>query len=175
MPTKRVVALTGTPGTGKTTVSRMLAKRGWNVLELNRAIVKQKLYTRWDARRATFIADMSAVRNFVKQKIKFGNWIVVSHLSHLLPPKMIDVVIVLRCRPETLAMRLRRKRWSKSKINENVEAEFIGLIASEARQKHKQVFEIDTTRRSSSQTIAAIEKVLKGSGESYRKSIDWLM
>ena len=86
---------------------------------------------------------MGKITNFVKKRTKKGDWIIDSHLSHLLPPKIIDKVIVLRCDPTELERRLRKKGWSRKKIQENVEAEMIGLIAWEAR-KHRKVLEIDS-------------------------------
>jgi len=170
-----VIAITGTPGTGKTAVSAILKRHGWQVLDLNKEIVRNKLYTGRDTKRKSFIADMPAVQRFVKKNIKSGDWLVVSHLSHLLPASMVDAVIVLRCRPDRLRLRLKAKRWSKAKVNENFEAELIGLIAVEARQKHRKVYDIDTTKRTAKQSAALIGKVLKGKGERYRTTIDWLM
>ncbi len=171
---ERLIVLTGTPGTGKTATARLLKKYGWKVLELNKEIVKNRLYTKRDVRRNTFIADMRAVRTYVKGETKAGDWIVVSHLSHLLPKTMVDKVIILRCQPEKLKARLKRKRWSAEKINENVEAELISLISAEARDVHKNVYEIDTTDRKAAGTAKEIEKVLKGGGERYRTAVEWL-
>jgi adenylate kinase len=170
----RVVVLTGTPGTGKTTVGRLLGKSGWDVLELNREIVKNRLYSSRDVRRDTFVADMTAVRSFVRKETKTGKWIVVSHLAHLLPTSTVSTVVVLRCQPDKLRTRLRRKGWSAAKVEENVEAELISLISAEARQKHKKVYEIDTTDNKPANVVKAMEKVLKGRGEIYRTPVEWL-
>ena len=166
------VAITGTPGTGKSAVGRALKRRGFYVLELNKAIVRHKLYAGIDRKRKTFIADMPAIRTFLKKT--FSEGLIVSHLSHLLPAIMVDVVVILRCNPEKLRLRLIRKRWKREKVAENVEAELIGLIAAESRQRHKKVYEIDTTAMTATQAADAIEKVLKGAGERYRTAIDWL-
>jgi adenylate kinase len=140
------ISLTGTPGTGKTRLSKILAKRTkFKILYLNKAVKKHKLYSGYDKERKTYIADMRKVTNFVKKKTKEGNWIIDSHLSHLLSPKIIDKVIVLRCDPKILEERLKRKNWNNKKIQENVEAEMIGLIAWEAR-KHKKVLETESKR-----------------------------
>lgn len=170
----RVVALTGTPGTGKTTASLAMRKYGWKVVDLNREIVKNKLYTGKDMKRKSFIADMRTVNNFVRNKTEEGNWIIASHLSHLLPDSFIEAVIVLRCRPDMLKKRLKLKRWNTKKIDENIEAEMIGLIASEARERHKKVYEIDTTGKKIVHTAALIDKVLKGTGKRYRTAVEWL-
>ena len=169
-----VVALTGTPGTGKTTASLAMKKHGWKVLDLNRAIVSNRLYTGKDMRRKSFIADMRAVGQFVRNKTEEGNWIIASHLSHLLSDSVINVVIVLRCQPDVLRKRLKLKKWSLAKIDENVEAEMISLISSEARERHKKVYDIDTTKCKKTQVVVSIDKVLKGSGKRYKTAVEWL-
>lgn len=83
-----------------------------------------------------------------------------SHISHLLN---VDFAIVLRCSPEELEKRLKKKRWSKEKIRENIEAEMIDLIAVEAEEKlgKERVYEIDTTKKSPEEAVKKMEKVLE--------------
>src|SRR3989338_8543106 len=141
-----VIALTGTPGTGKTSVASELARRGWIHLELSKLVKKEKLYSGWDKKRKTWIVD----------EIKLKNIAVDSHISHILPTKFFSAVFVLRCAPAVLEKRLKSKKWSKEKIRENVEAEIIGLIEWEAKQKHKKVFVINLRKNSVQATANAI-------------------
>ncbi len=141
------VAISGTPGCGKSRLSKILAKKlDFNLLELNKAIKKYKLYSGYDKKRKTYIADMRKVSNFVRKETKQGNWLIDSHLSHYLSPKIIDKVIVLRCNPGVLERRLKKKHWNKSKIQDNVEAEMIGLISYEAKELHKKVLETNSKK-----------------------------
>lgn len=155
------ICITGTPGVGKTKIARALAKKlGYKRLDLNAAIKKEKLCSGYDKIRKCWIADMRKVNKYVNEKTKQGNFIIDSHLAHLLQKRIVDIVIVLRCEPSELKKRLKRKKWSQVKINENYEAELIGLIAWEAK-KHKNVFELDTTGKGASQIVGEIEKLLK--------------
>ena len=133
-----IIAVTGTPGTGKSKSSALFAKKiGHKRVDLNRKIRQNKLFSSYDRLRDTYVADMRKVRKFVKNLAKSKPDIVIdSHVSHELGA---DMVIVLRCRPEELVKRLRNRRWSRRKIEENVEAEFIGIISHEARKRHKKV------------------------------------
>ena len=54
--------------------------------------------------------------------------LVDGHLSHLLP---VNAIILIRCHPSVLRERLSQRAYSKSKIEENVECELIGVIAAE--------------------------------------------
>jgi adenylate kinase len=59
----------------------------------------------------------------------------------------IDTVIVLRCDPNVLKSRLEERSYSESKIKENLEAEAIGVIYSEALETvaKNRLFQLDTT------------------------------
>ena len=165
-----IISITGTPGTGKSMAAKILARKtGCDLLELNREIVKRKLYSSYDRKRKTFVADMAKVRRFVKQYAKGKGCVLVdSHLSHDVGAA---IIIVLRCRPDVLGKRLKKRGWSIAKIRENVEAEMIGVISSEAKGR---VFEIDTTGLTPAAAAAAMERVLKGKGKRYKGSIDWI-
>lgn len=137
-----IIAITGTPGVGKSRLSKVLSKNlGFNVLHLNREIKRHRLYSGYDKKRKTYIADMKKVDKFVKNLTSKGDWIIDSHLSHLLPTKLVDKVIVLRCDIKELERRLKKKRWNKAKIQENIEAEMVDVISYESK-KHKKVLEI---------------------------------
>ncbi len=175
MKSQIIIALTGTPGTGKTAVARELAKiarrrgatsmpSGWLHLELNKLVKKEKLYSGWDKKRKTWIVDENKLEKFVEKFIKENpqkNIVVDSHISHILPAKFFSCVFVMRCEPKVLEARLKRKKWSSKKIRENVEAEIIGLIEWEARRKHKKVSVVDATKIPAAGAASIILKKLK--------------
>lgn len=162
------ISITGTPGCGKSTVSRLVSKRtGLKHININRIIKSKKLYSSYDRKRKAYIADMRKVKAYTR---KLENVILDSHLSHDLNP---DFVFVLRCRPYELEQRMKKRRWRKSKIEENIEAEIIGSISWEARQKNKKVFDIDTTRKTPLQIAKRIEFMIKGKSKK-SDNIDWL-
>jgi len=169
-----VIAITGTPGTGKTQVSRVLARRlHYRHLELNRAIVKYKLYSGYDRKRRSYIADMRKVTGYVKAFVKQNPATIVdSHLAHELPSALVSRVVILRCRPDELKRRLKAKGWSKAKVEENVEAEMIGVIAYEARKRHRNAMEVDATRGPATRIAVRVERALKSRPKS--RPIDWL-
>ena len=163
-----IIAITGTPGVGKSIVAKKVCKMiRYNYFDLNGVIKKKKLYDSYDRKRKSFVVDIAKL----KKKIKVEeNTIFDGHLSHFLKS---DKVFVLRCAPNVLAKRLGNKRWSEKKIEENLEAELIGVIATEARERHKKVYDIDTTRKNPSAVARLIAKIIKGA-KGDRKIIDWI-
>jgi len=162
------ISITGTPGCGKSTVSKILAKRlDLKHININRIIKSKRLYSSYDKKRRAYIADIRKVRTYTK---KLDDVVLDSHLSHDLNP---DMVFVLRCRPYELEQRMKKRSWRRAKIEENLEAEIIGSISWEARQKNKKVFDIDTTKRTPLQVAKKIESYIKGRSKK-SENIDWL-
>lgn len=158
-----LIALTGTPGVGKSTVARILRKKGYKVVALNRVIVKRKLVKGFDEKRKSWIVNLKKVERYLKELAnKNKNKIIVidSHISHLLN---VDFAIVLRCSPKELEKRLKKKRWPEQKIRENVEAEMIDIIAVETEERlgKENMIEIDTTRKKPEEVAKKVEIILK--------------
>ena len=147
-----IVALTGTPGTGKTTVCGILGehsqyRKQFHIIDLNKIVLGEKLYSGKDETRDTYEADMDKLEERVKQVIsevpQGMDIIMEGHLSHLLPA---DAIIVLRTHPVALRKRLgKRKNYSFSKVKENANAEALDVILVESAERSKNVFEINTT------------------------------
>ncbi len=177
-----LIGLTGTPGTGKTSVSKFLErKRHWKIIHLNEMIKEEHLYTEIDVERDAVIADMELVRKRLEEIIggKENEVIVLeSHLAHYIA----DIVIVLRVCPPELERRLKARGYSEEKIRENIEAEALDVILVEAFEWCEKVFEINTTGKSIEETGQDIEKIvdhiLNGNEEELSEykpgSIDWI-
>ncbi len=134
------IAITGTPGTGKTEVAKELERKGYDVLYLNSIV--DDFVIGYDEERESKIVDEEKMNEYVKGIKEDGILFIEGHLSHLMD---VDGVIVLRCHPEELVSRLEKRGWKKEKIMENAEAEALDIILDTALQKHKMVWEIDTT------------------------------
>lgn len=134
------IALTGTPGTGKTTIGKILRDRyGLKVVDLNEVIRAHQYYAGWDENRDCMIVDLEALRAHPFSE----DLVLEGHLSHNL---LVDRVIVLRTNPVALRRRLQQKAFSDKKINENVEAEILDVILVEAFAQHgNNVYEVDST------------------------------
>ncbi|MFT4947037.1 MAG: adenylate kinase [Natronomonas sp.] len=154
------VAVTGTPGTGKTTATEQL-DTALSVVHLNELITDEGLTTGHDDDRDSAIADLDAVRAHLNGRTDI---LVESHLAHNVP---VDRVIVLRCHPEALERRLADRGESGASITENAESEALDVILGEAVDRHglDSVYEIDTTERSPDEVAAEIESVIAGTRE----------
>ena len=120
-------ALTGTPGTGKTTISNALNKKTLHLSEL--------------------YSEAS------EEKTTSDEWLID-----------VEKVIVLRCDPNILESRMEKRNYSESKIRENLEAEAIGIIYSEAIEifDRTKVAQLDTTNSTSEQAAEILEQFFEG-------------
>ena len=171
------MAVSGTPGTGKSVFARTLAKKlDAQLVDLNALIKKRKIYKK-DAD-GTFIADPIEVRAEFARLIKSlrGPVVVEGLLAHFLQPKYISHVVVLRTKPSVLEKRLRKRGYSMKKIKDNVESEALSIILWEAVKVHgaKKVHEIDTTKLKAETAVKLFLNALSGKISLRPGKIDWL-
>ncbi len=161
-----MVAISGTPGCGKSTVAGILRNRGWTVVRQNDTTSPYELEE--DAGRDTVIIDEEV---WAKEFAPFEG-IIEGHLTHLLPA---DRVIILRCRPDILAGRLRDRGYAAEKVAENAEAEALDVILVETLDIHPEshVCEIDTTEMNPEDTAGVIEAFIRGECPNPCTHVDW--
>lgn len=161
-----MTALTGTPGTGKSTIASVLRARGIQTLSQKETMGPYLL--EHDAERDTDIIDEDAwVDAFVPV-----DGIIEGHLTHLLPA---DRVVVLRCRPDILAARLRERGYHDEKVQENAEAEALDAILIEALEVHPEthIMVIDTTEQNPEDTADEIEAFIRSDAPHTLTVPDW--
>ncbi|MFB6270161.1 MAG: adenylate kinase family protein [Halobacterium sp.] len=162
------VAVTGTPGTGKTTATERL-DTDLDVIHLNDVIEAEGLYTDVDEARDSKVADLEAVRDYLNGR---DDVLVESHLSHLLD---VDRVVVLRCAPGELERRLIERGEPSEKAEENAESEALDVILSEAVRVHGEanVYEIDATDADPDAVADEIEAVVAGDRDPSAGEVDF--
>lgn len=161
------IAITGTPGTGKTSVANLM-KDGLTVIDVNSMIVGGYNLGRDESRGGAYIADIDRLADYV-DNIE-GDVLLEGHVSHLLP---VDMVIVLRASPQKLKERLKDRGWSEEKLRENVEAEALDVILVESLEANKKVYEIDTTNITTMQVKEAVVEIIHGTDRYAPGSIDF--
>jgi adenylate kinase len=172
------VALTGTPGTGKTSVSALLQKQGYTIAQLQDLALKYNCIDGIDKKRNTQLIDMNKLNKYINKNFKKNVLIFFEgHLAHLLT--IIDVVIILRCHPRKLKKRLLKKKWSANKIKENINAEALDIILCETVEYYSKehIFEIDTTNKTIEEVASTIKHLVKKNFRPTKKytigQIDW--
>ncbi len=143
------IIVTGTPGTGKTTVAMQLAKRlKYEYIDVNRIIKNEKLSEGYDRKRLCKIIDIKKLNRILGKIIKNSKKKVVidSHLSHHLPVELVDMCVVTKCNLKLLNMRLKKRKYPLNKIKENLQCEIFDVCLNEAHEKGHKTIIFDTDR-----------------------------
>jgi len=156
------IALTGTPGTGKTTVSKLFEEQGNKTVHLTEYVKEKGL----GEQKEQFHVNVKEMREALKDE-DFN--VVEGHLSHHVP---VDICIVLRTRPDLLRGRLEKRDYSAEKVEDNVESEALDVILSEAVQEQETVIEIDTTEKRPEEVFEEAKRKIEKGEKSYG-NFDW--
>ena len=148
-------ALTGTPGTGKTSISKLL----------DRDIVHLSDYYESSSNEKTdegeWLIELDLLDDNIRD-LSRNEGVFEGHTAHFLSD--IDQVIILRCDPFVLKERLDERDYSKEKIMENLEAEALNIIYMEALDNidKEKIFQFDTTNKSAEESAKMIKDFMAG-------------
>ena len=167
-----IIGITGTPGTGKKTVAPLVAEKlGAPCFGLNELARSYHLLGKRKAE-----VDTEKLRGLLERDLP-SSAVVYGHLlPYSLGRDRVARVVVLRCEPAVLKQRLRTRGYAHAKVVEDVEAELIGVIASDAHDAfgESKTWELDTTHVTPMQSARAILKVA-GTNHLPASRIDWTL
>lgn len=170
-----IIFISGTPCTGKTTVSEKLShKLNWDLVKINDLAISNNLVLGIDEDKGYKIIDIDALEDLLLEIIsKSDNLIVEGHLSHLCSGA--DKLIILRCRPEILKERLALRNYSEAKINENLEAEALGVCSAESLEIYENnVYELDVSDLAVDDVVLILLDVINGDKELSFGEVDFM-
>ena len=140
-------------------------------------LLQHGMYVGVDRRRKSKIVDVLRARRMMRALISKKPFLIVdTHIPEGIVPKdATRMVFVLRCNPQLLERRLRRRKWNAEKVKENVMAEILDscLIAAQKYYGKKKVTQLDTSYASVKSSVLLAKKMLSRSRLS-RPSVDWL-
>ncbi len=171
------VVITGSPGVGKTFISRRLAKLyGLKYVSINDLILEYGLYTGIDEERESYIIDIERTREFIIESFDWDGLVVEGHVVHLVvPSEYIDLCIVLRLDPYTLFDRLLDKGFAYEKALENVQAEILDIVYREALKAYgpSKILHVDVSS-GYEKVFRAIDHFIGRNGLPESDYVDWL-
>lgn len=133
----KVIVISGSVATGKTTLAKKLAKeKNYQYIDVNKLIKEKKLSSGYDRKRKAKIIDIKKLNKALISLIKKSkkSLVIDSHLAHYLPKKYVNEVIITKCNLKELKKRLQKRKYSKEKINENLQVEIFDLCYIEAKE-----------------------------------------
>ncbi|NOZ80176.1 MAG: AAA family ATPase [DPANN group archaeon] len=176
MKDRQLILITGTPGTGKTTIAQKLAKDlDYEHIELSRLIKIHGWHEGYDRSAHSFIVDEAKLRKQLSLFLRGnapGNQqdhrriIIDTHLTAILGPSKPVLVIITGCRLKTLFRRLKARRYPQKKIRENLDAEIFEVCRTDAEKRYgpEKVIDYDSAgplKTAYPSLLRAIKKYMK--------------
>ncbi len=160
------VVITGSPGVGKHTISKKIAKRlGYAIIDTNRVAADAGLAGPDGVVDTDMLGSMMGPTDEA---------VIVGHLApYALDAGQTGTVIILRRNPYELVRVYQSRGYPEEKIRDNAGSEILGVIAAYSLEKFgEKAFEIDTTGSGIDESTSAVMSAISGDAPHVR--IDWL-
>ena len=176
----KVIVITGTPGVGKTVVSKALAtKLGALYVSLGDLVKDEKLVDGFDREREVIIADLKRLTKRIEEIIYNveTDVIIEGHYAQdVVPSSIVSHVFVLRRHPEKLKAEYKARGYGEKKVLENLTSEILDVCLIGAIEKYglERIDEINVAERDTKDVVNEVLRVLDGRRESRVGLVDWL-
>jgi adenylate kinase len=174
------ILVTGTPGTGKTTVAKKLAaKLGAKYIGITELIKKEQLFISEDKERNTLVADTEEVEKHLQKILEEteGKTVIDGHYAVDVTPKnYVSMVFVLRRDPRQLKTTLESRGYDSRKVWENLTAEILDVCLWDTLSviDSDRVCEIDVTDKTIDDVVNYATSALEKKENCRQGIVDWL-
>ncbi|XP_039123251.1 adenylate kinase isoenzyme 6 homolog [Dioscorea cayenensis subsp. rotundata] len=135
--TKPNILVTGTPGTGKTTTSSLVADAtGLRHIDVSSLVRSKNLHDGWDEEFDCHIINEDLVCDELEDMMEVGGNIVDYHGCDFFPERWFDSVVVLQTDNSILHDRLTSRGYMGSKLTNNIECEIFQVLLEEAKSSY---------------------------------------
>jgi adenylate kinase len=162
-----LIIVSGSPATGKSTVTKLLIKKLSLVhLDWHDLLKKdKKLSLGYDRKKKCYDLDTIYLEKVIEKILRENSdkqYIFDSHIAHFLPKMMVKLAIIVTCSDlKKLRKRLEERKYSKNKVEENLQCEIFEVCLEEAKSSGHNVVVFDSGKRIvQKDVVSAVKKVL---------------
>lgn len=156
------ILVTGTPGCGKSTTCELLSRRlsGYVYYNISDFAKTHDCYDGYDESRKSHIVDEDKLLDELEPLLRKGGSIIDWHVNDVFPERLIDLVVVLRCDNSILYDRLKTRGYHESKIDENMDAEIMGVVLQDALDSYAQEIVVELQSDSTEQMDGNVDRII---------------
>ncbi|CAG9332390.1 unnamed protein product [Blepharisma stoltei] len=170
------ILITGTPGTGKTTLARLLEDQlnetidfpKFEVISLGALINEKHLYKNWNEQFQVPEFDEDLVCDAIEADIRRGGKIVDFHSCAFFPPDWFHYIVLLRASNTNIFDRLSERGYPEPKIQENVQCEIFQVCKDEVEDSYPK----EKILERNSDTIVEMERNVEEIIELIKKTVE---
>ncbi len=177
---RTTILITGSPGVGKTSVSRILAsKLNARYIGITALVKKENLIISIDKKRETLVADTKKLQERLVDILSAleGKIIIEGHYAvDVVPEKDVYAVFVLRRNPLDLKIILENRKYPEKKVWENLACEILDVSLLDALSAccADKVCEIDVSNKTVEAIANEIIMVLEKKKKCTYGIVDWI-
>lgn len=156
------IIITGTPGVGKTVHCTSLAQRtGLHHLDINDVVKKHNIgeSSNDPDDPHTKIVDEDRLLDCIENDLEDGGQIIDWHACDLFPPRLIDLVCVVRCDNKLLYDRLKERGYGEKKLQENMDCEIMEVLLQEARESYDEGMIVELRSENTEDIDSNVERI----------------
>lgn len=149
----KLIIVSGSPGTGKSTITKLLVKKlGLTHLDWHDLLKKdKKLSLGYDRKKKCYNLDIVYLEQVIEKILKDNpdkQYVFDSHIAHFLPKGIVKLDIVMTCSDlKKLRKRLEKRKYNKAKVEENLQCEIFEVCLEESRAAGHNVVILDSGKR----------------------------
>lgn len=154
--------ITGTPGCGKSTTCEFLQRRlpDYKYYNISDFAKEHDCHDGYDEARKSYIVDEDRLLDELEPLLRQGAAIIDWHVNDVFPERLIDLVVVLRCDNTILYDRLSSREYHDAKIQENLDAEIMGVVMQDAMDSYAQEIVVELQSDSTEQMEANVDRIV---------------